>query len=404
MHCFVLHVLICEERFLSWGNNSEAVVKMESDWDLLQALDPDVSTKILMCLDDPADIVRASSVSRSWRDFVIMNGICKHLCLQLFPQLCGIARVMDVSGTPEKCAGVGCSSSVEWEHLKEEHRLYTTLARDLTSSYVGECLADAISASSTDNYPEEGIHNTLESRDRIGGRPLYWSSSGQSNPEVPETLTYKLISDFCVITEINIRPFQAFFQTNSPIYSAKAVRFHMGYRILPDDNEQDCKGHESRTSVEKFVWTYTSQEFPMVQESCLQNFKLPQPVLCIGGYLQIELLGRIQRQEMDDLYYICVAYVQVLGRSLSPLFGVEALEPSGRFALIYNPQAQFCAPSSIDEGNVEITVTPEMVQRHVRGWEQILNMLSGTIGVEVYDSDGEHPETDEETAEEDLAA
>lgn len=99
-----------------------------------------------------------------------------------------------------------------------------------------------------------------------------------------------------------------------------------------------------------------------------------------------------------------MAYVQVLGRSLSPLFGVEALEPSGRFALIYNPQAQFCAPSSIDEGNVEITVTPEMVQRHVRGWEQILNMLSGTIGVEVYDSDGEHPETDEETAEEDLAA
>jgi len=56
-------------RFSSWGSNSKAVVKMESDWDLLQALDPDVSTKILMCLDDPADIVRASSVSRSWRDF-----------------------------------------------------------------------------------------------------------------------------------------------------------------------------------------------------------------------------------------------------------------------------------------------------------------------------------------------
>jgi len=116
--------------------------------------------------------------------------------------------VIDVSSTPKKCAGVGCSRSIEWDHLKEEHRLYTTLARGLTSSYVGECLADAISASSTDNYPEEGIHNTLESRDRIGPRPSYWSSSGQSNPEVPERLTYKLISDICVITEINIQPFQ----------------------------------------------------------------------------------------------------------------------------------------------------------------------------------------------------
>lgn len=42
---------------------------MEYHWDFLDSLDPDVSSKILMSLDDPADIVRASSVSRSWRDF-----------------------------------------------------------------------------------------------------------------------------------------------------------------------------------------------------------------------------------------------------------------------------------------------------------------------------------------------
>lgn len=42
---------------------------MEFRWDFLDSLDPDVSSKILMGLDDPADIVRASSVSRLWRDF-----------------------------------------------------------------------------------------------------------------------------------------------------------------------------------------------------------------------------------------------------------------------------------------------------------------------------------------------
>lgn len=40
------------------------------------------------------------------------------------------------------------------------------------------------------------------------------------------------------------------------------------------------------------------------QENCLQAFKLPEPVLGIGGILQVELLGRVQRQEMDELYYI----------------------------------------------------------------------------------------------------
>lgn len=42
----------------------------------------------------------------------------------------------------------------------------------------------------------------------------------------------------------------------------------------------------------------------MKQENRLQKFKLPEPALCIGGILQIELLGRVQKQEMDGLYYI----------------------------------------------------------------------------------------------------
>ncbi|XP_021748466.1 F-box protein At4g00755-like [Chenopodium quinoa] len=371
---------------------------MEFQWDFLESLDPDVSSKILMSLDDPADIVRASSVSRAWRDFVISNGICKHLCLRLFPKLSGIARIIDTSNKED----AGCSRFVEFEHLKKEHKAYVALARGLTSSEVGECLSNAISASSTDNYPEEGLHNTLESRDRIGRRPSYWSSSGQSNPEVPERLTYKLISDFCIITEINVQPFQAFFQSDSPIYSAKAVRFHMGHRILPNDDGDHCDEiHEGRECAEKkFVWTYTSQDFPMTQENRLQNFKLPEPVLCFGGYLQIELLGRGQRQEMDGLFYICVAHVQVLGRSLDPVFGVKSLDPSGRFTLVHNPQAKFSAPRSSNEESDEISVTPEMVQRHVRGWEQILNMLRGTLGVEVYDSEDEILYSEDEMAEE----
>lgn len=47
-----------------------------------------------------------------------------------------------------------------------------------------------------------------------------------------------------------------------------------------------------------------SAQITYLQLNIPQKFKLPKPVLCIGGYLQIELLGRVQRQEMDGLFYI----------------------------------------------------------------------------------------------------
>lgn len=42
---------------------------MEVCADFLERLGPDASTTVLMLLDDPADLVRVSAVSRSWRRF-----------------------------------------------------------------------------------------------------------------------------------------------------------------------------------------------------------------------------------------------------------------------------------------------------------------------------------------------
>ncbi|KAJ6675430.1 F-BOX DOMAIN CONTAINING PROTEIN EXPRESSED [Salix viminalis] len=310
---------------------------MEICMDFLSCLDHDTSMKILMCLEDPSDLVRASSVSRSWRDFVIANGLCKQLCLTMFPHLLRVDCVIEPSCVKEKASEVGCSKFVEWETLKREHEAYAFLAQGCLSFPFEECIKDAISASSTDNYPEESIRNTLQPGNR------YWSSKGQRKAAVPETLVYKLVADICVITEINIQPFQAYFQYGSPIYSAESVRFRLGHPKCPMD---DTLGEPLDDSADdKFIWTYSSSEFPMAQESCLQNFKLPEPVVCIGGILQIELLRRVQRQEMDGLFYICVAYVQVKGRPLSSAFGVEMPGPSGKFVL----KAKSSAPPSLPE-------------------------------------------------------
>jgi hypothetical protein len=48
-------------------------VEMEVDdprgWDFVDWVGPDASASIFRSLDDPADIVRAAAVSRSWRRF-----------------------------------------------------------------------------------------------------------------------------------------------------------------------------------------------------------------------------------------------------------------------------------------------------------------------------------------------
>ncbi|KAL0379582.1 UNVERIFIED_CONTAM: F-box protein [Sesamum angustifolium] len=124
-----------------------------------------------------------------------------------------------------------------------------------------------------------------------------------------------------------------------PIYSAKFVRFRMGHPKSPREIGSDLHHLPlQRPADDKFVWTYTSPEFPMVQENRLQPFELPKPVLCVGGYLQIELLGRVQRQEMDGLFYICVCYVRVLGRPLFPAFEMDMVEPDGKLLLKYYPE------------------------------------------------------------------
>lgn len=136
--------------------------------------------------------------------------MCKQLCLKLFPQLSRIDHVVEVNQESSKPAEVGSSRYMEWVALEKDHRAFTSLGHGCMSAALTNCIADAISASSTDNYPEESVHNTLDHRVRIARRASYWSSTGQKDPAVPETLIYKLCSSLCVITEINIQPFQGY--------------------------------------------------------------------------------------------------------------------------------------------------------------------------------------------------
>ncbi|CAL9752477.1 unnamed protein product [Musa acuminata subsp. burmannicoides] len=275
---------------------------MVNYWDFLKWLGTDASTSVITLLDDPADLVRLSAVSWSLRRFVIVNKFCKSLCSRFCPDTLNFPLVTEVSNT-SKIAEVGSSSALEWESLEREHRAYALLCH-LIVSLEGkrDCIHRAVCASSTDNYPDESIENTLESSDLVDQRPSYWSSGGQYDPGVSESLTYRLTANLCVVREIKIQPFKAFFQPDHPIYSAKFVRFRMDHSRLRQGTDNYEEQQLASDDYDK--WTYVSPEFPMEQENVLQSFKLPHPVICVGGMLQIELMGRVQKQAVDGLYYI----------------------------------------------------------------------------------------------------
>ncbi|CAA3000515.1 Hypothetical predicted protein [Olea europaea subsp. europaea] len=220
---------------------------------------------------------------------------------------------------------------MEWKILQRNHNVYASLVLALVKSKDNpkDCIACVIGASSTDRDPEESVD--------------------KSNPDVPETLIYKLTADVCVVTEIDLRPFEVYWKPGSPLYSAKAVRFQI-----------------------QVSWSYTSPEFPMTQENHLQHFKLSEPFLCIDGCLQIEPLGRAQREEIDILFYICVCYIRVLGRPLSPTFELQVLKKSGQLQLKYNPEA---FSSILTRFSHEETDTVEPEEEILGGLRKLLSII-----------------------------
>ncbi|XP_027152558.1 F-box protein At4g00755-like [Coffea eugenioides] len=227
---------------------------------------------------------------------VIVNGICKQLCLKVFPEMSTVTRAIEICNIVEPVES-RTNEPIEWACLKRDHKVYAFLAQGIASFPRKECLSEALGASSTDNYPDESI--------RI--------PRNQVTELVRDLLTGRARKNLiCIISVLSV--------------------------WFPHISSKGCKTFDGG-----FV----------LLENCLQKFKLPEPVLCIGGILQVQLLGRVQKQEIDSLYYICERDFSRIHR-----FGAS-----------------------------------------IRGWEHmILNTLPGARGIMVndYDYDGEDDDSDDQ--------
>lgn len=317
-------------------------------FDFVNYFTSDLALNIFGYVDDCDDLVRCSVVSQGWNQFVIENSLCKNLALRLHPEVSVFYQVSVEKDSCDSVEELGGKSN-EWENLKCEQMVYSLIIHNLKIPTPNkECILQTIDASSTDNYPIEGIENTMNPSDFHGQRPSYWSSTGSKDSQKPETLTYELISDLCVVDEIKIKPFQAFFQHGIPLYSAKDVRFKMGHwkhSTMSQESNTSMTNTSEDSINDLFCWSYISPLYPMAHENKLQSFKLPKQVLCTGGIFQVEFLGRVQTQESDDLYYICMSYVQVFGCPLPSNLDIHNSGNSEKLVLNHhshtpNPKSQ----------------------------------------------------------------
>ena len=142
----------------------------------------------------------------------VMEGqLWKGLCLQEFPEVRTFQKVVEADLSRDVKAA-GSSGSSFTQNIESEDRIYRHLLRELLHepmldrSWIGE----AIGASSTDHYPAESIIHTLHPYPAYAAaqRASYWSSIVHRDNSVPGTLTYKLVSQLCVVHEVRIRPYQ----------------------------------------------------------------------------------------------------------------------------------------------------------------------------------------------------
>ncbi|KAJ3256326.1 hypothetical protein HK103_005581 [Boothiomyces macroporosus] len=136
---------------------------------------------------------------------------------------------------------------------------------------------------STRDHTSQSIEQTIDGR-----QTTFWSSKG-SGMDVDEYLEYKLVAR-SLITSIEVKPFLAQFQRGLPCYAPRGISFSIG-------------------NAQNEIY-YHSPKYPIINTNESQVFRIdPQ----IGKYLRINLIGKVQTQPIDDLYYTCLEKVEILG-------------------------------------------------------------------------------------------
>jgi hypothetical protein len=144
---------------------------------------------------------------------VIENEFSKRLCRRICPEAASFTRAVVVTRSPPPPAASESSQDAECRAREGEHAVYSYLLGALVSAKPAmDLIMRCVGASSTDFFPDESMENTLVPHEWANHRHSYWSSGGKDDPDAPESLTYRLSSDLCLIDEIRVRPYKGAWQ------------------------------------------------------------------------------------------------------------------------------------------------------------------------------------------------
>ena len=267
-------------------------------------LPDEVIARVLSLLVDIQDLANAEFVCAGWRRVAAESGAWWALACRSHPELAPFGRDAPVC--------LHAAGSRAWKPTPAAlcKRLAALAASPPLRSTV---VAEALAASSTDNA-EEHVRNTLSRRTRntVWQLPAYWSSAGSERQDADDWVQYRLASHVCVVAAVGLRPFRAFFQYHTPIYSPLSARVMLG-ALCEDAGGYGAAG-DAPDDGGAFQAQYVSPEFPVAQADELQTLTLPAPVVCVGGVLRVQLCGRAQTQAADNRFYVCLAHLNATGK------------------------------------------------------------------------------------------
>ncbi|KAL4857055.1 F-box protein [Chlorella vulgaris] len=210
-----------------------------------------------------------------------------------------------------------------------------------------------------------------------------------------EVLTFRLAHPLCIVTELQLRPFKAYFQAVRQGRAVRALPFihprrcvfawvaciasppatdgslrvdevlclaaacelsrsrqlQTGVQARPQDIAAMTASSHSQAALQLAAvclnercqqqeWTWESPAYATESQDVLQRFPIP-PTLCVGGYLRVKLVGRQQRQAGNEAFYTCVSHLRALG---TPLHNfqlqppqLDDVEPRTGWQLTYKP-------------------------------------------------------------------
>lgn len=188
------------------------------------------------------------------------------------------------------------------------------VAQAMHMADIADVIARGVATTSTDHVTQS-LANTLHLN------PVsFWSSAACLTKEGHQSVLYEVAGPTgSLIHTITLRFYQELRQSSFPKYTTRRVQVRCGYGDVSDIEPCETTGDRRMADVApRIVWTYESSFYEAAHTIELQRFVLPKAVP--AQFVQIVFEGpRTQQSDADDLFYVCLNRVHILGSTVVSL-------------------------------------------------------------------------------------